>query len=730
MSKNKEIKKTFINAKFKDKDEVKKLGAKFDGDRGKWYVMSDNYNAKYLIKTYGKVWNTYDEYIKAEAKRQNKKKLIRIADKSLKGINRGDKILRKVEKKILKDNDYEIKNANFSYKKQDGLEISIKSNKKKEFYTKNDIKELGNSISKYLKKNKMTGFITTATKFENDKNGLNRYMSGNQTMIGDDIDIFNAQDYEEEEKAIYNTVNRFNNFTFYILIDKPEYKFGKKKGGKMDYNDCLYFCLEKTIKKYLTWRQPASLKKFLGLKRCDMISIDDIEKIENKINVGINVTGDHIYTSKLNSNLNIHLLLKNNHYTINHKVNQKVKNINYVEKKILMMDYDDNLSYNGIEYIEITPAFESDVKTFKTDYIGVSKIDKKQTLKDEYERYIRLADYLKEKTKNRQYEINLYKTGGIANTSLKLLNDMTKHISLEDILDDEAEWIKEASIGALTFAEEYEGPAYKFDIKSMYPYIISNNNVLCPIKRGDFKYISQTEFNEMKFYPTGIYKCIIYKSSDENINKQFRFNKHNKYCNISLNQAKFLGLSIQMIETETKENNTILYPRNKCLTAQQVFGTYVDYLFALKEDNKDVKLLLNIITGLLAQVNSQKLTIKSGGEAVIIFDDVNIINIHKSKNSDTILEIVRENKFFKSNLARLKPFLYAKGRTIISGYINPIKENVIKCNTDSMILNKNCFVKTGNNIGDMVFEAYYHHIEVVNNAKELIFNWCLPENKC
>lgn len=729
MVKIKEPKKIYLNAKFKDKDFVKALGAWFDVDRRRWFVMSDNKNVKLLTKTYGRIYDDYEEYKKIQDRKVRKINAKKILNKSLKGITEGKTILRKIEKKILKDHNYKIKNANFSYKKQDGLEIKISANKHKT-YTRNDIKTIGNKLSKYLQKYKITGHITLATLFENDEYKLNKYMSGYQTKIGEDVNIFDADDYEEEEKAMFNTVNEFNDFTFYILLDKPEYKFGKKQGGKMEYNDCLYFCLEKTVKIYLTWTKPSSLKKFLKLRRFDMISIDLMEKIEHKINVGINITGDHIYTSKLNSNLNIHLILKNNHYTINHKVNQKIKYINYNEKKILMIDNDNKLCYNGIEYIELTDEFNSDVKCFRTDYIAVGKIDKKKALKDEYERYIRLANYLKEATKDKQYEINLYKTGGIANTSLKLLNDMTKHITPDDILDDEAIWIKESSIGAIIFAQEYDGSAYKYDIKSMYPSIISNNNVMCPIKRGDFKYISQEEFNKLKYFPTGIYNCKILKSTDENINKQFRFNKYNRYCNISLNHAKILNLTIEMIETETKENNTLLYPRNKCLTSQQVFKSYVDYLFPLKEKNKDVKLLLNIITGLIAQTNSEKVEIKADGEKVEIFDNVNIINLHKiGNNGDMILEIVKENNYFKSNFARLKPFLYAKARANISEYINPIKEHVIKCNTDSMILNKNCFVKTGSNIGDMVFEGYFHHIKIINNSKEKIFHWCLPENK-
>lgn len=55
-----------------------------------------------------------------------------------------------------------------------------------------------------------------------------------------------------------------------------------------------------------------------------MIHIEHIEKIEKQIKkVGINVSGDFNYTSKLGLLKNIHLTLIDNHYKINHKVNQK-----------------------------------------------------------------------------------------------------------------------------------------------------------------------------------------------------------------------------------------------------------------------------------------------------------------------------------------------------------------------------------------------------------------------
>eukprot|EP01039_Chlorochromonas_danica_P012138 gene12138-13797_t len=51
----------------------------------------------------------------------------------------------------------------------------------------------------------------------------------------------------------------------------------------------------------------------------------------------------------------------------------------------------------------------------------------------------------------------MYKTGNYKNTALDLLDRFTKYLNEpEPIEQDEAEWIRKASIGALIWAEEYD----------------------------------------------------------------------------------------------------------------------------------------------------------------------------------------------------------------------------------------------------------------------------------
>jgi hypothetical protein len=191
------------------------------------------------------------------------------------------------------------------------------------------------------------------------------------------------------------------------------------------------------------------------------------------------------------------------------------------------------------------------IMRYQTNYILVPKVNNKLTIQEEYNLYITLADKLKEASEGR---LNLYLTGTIKNTALKLFDEMTKHITPEMILMDETRWLIESTTGAIVFNEQYTGQAYKYDIKSLYPSIYSNKHTMIPIKRGIFKVFTKKEFEELKFYPIGIYKCKIHKSEDDKINRLFRFNKFNKYTNILISYSIFKKYRLDKVKERTIES--------------------------------------------------------------------------------------------------------------------------------------------------------------------------------
>ena len=63
-----------------------------------------------------------------------------------------------------------------------------------------------------------------------------------------------------------------------------------------------------------------------------------------------------------------------------------------------------------------------------------------------------------------------------------------------------------------------------------------NSSFLFPIDEGEFKKLSNDEFNNLPFYQYGIYRCNIIGN-----NKQFKKNKNCYYTHIDLNEAKRLN---------------------------------------------------------------------------------------------------------------------------------------------------------------------------------------------
>jgi hypothetical protein len=131
---------------------------------------------------------------------------------------------------------------------------------------------------------------------------------------------------------------------------------------------------------------------------------------------------------------NLNLVLKNSHYQINHNLNRKVHYISFNEKQILLFDKTNSIGYDGLNEFFVNSIEYDEIINFKSNYLMVPRNSNKP-INDEYTEYMKLADDLKSKSKG---IINLYKTGTIKKTALKLLDDTTKHITPELIEFDES----------------------------------------------------------------------------------------------------------------------------------------------------------------------------------------------------------------------------------------------------------------------------------------------------
>ena len=626
--------------------------------------------------------------------------------------NYDDKIVGKLEKHLSKESPNIVFYDKLKYRKNNVIGINFKSDKyENKYYSRNKIEKIANDLSEFLHEEGVRGIMSNALLYPSD------WKSGLFTEIGEDVILADLKKYLD----FYEEPKEYKQFQLYLVL-KP-----KAEGGNDKFNDCLYNCLHLYLYNRLPWRKPEELKKYLKLKRNDKIPITCINTIENKLKTyQINVRGDYIYSSTLKSNKVINLILSDEHYTIDREVdNCKIKNISYCRKTILLYDRKNSEVYDGIEK-RIIKSNEIDYKLsskyvvvkreeyFKTIKENGIKVKMPVSIEEEYKEYIEASDELYKASNG---VIDLRKTGSIKNTALNLFDKFTKFLSNPDKIEqDESIWISECNSGALMYAEKYEGQAYKYDVKSMYPSLLKST-LKIPIQRGEFNILSHDEFNKMEYFQLGIYRIKIEKSEDENINKLFRFNKYNKYTHTSLEHAKSLNLKMTLIQDETA--NFLCYSVEKRIGCNELFGEYIDFMFDLKEKKiSKAKYILNVLWGSLCEIEKRTLMYKN--KEIRIGEDYDIYSIKPNEKNENHLEIIttKQSKFYKTGFARLSPFLISQGRYHMSKILYPHRENVKQCHTDGFVSDKALDIKTGDKMGDLVGEGKCEHC-IINHVNSV-----------
>ena len=537
--------------------------------------------------------------------------------------------------------------------------------------------------------------------------------SGKPTQLGEPISLFSMT-------VVYDEIDDYDfiKFTVYTWKNPP------RRGGQDPFNDCFYNALIKLQEHEVikVFPDPEDLKKYLGIERNDMIEIDHIPLIEDALkNIEIHVSGDDVYSSTFDRRYKCCLTLHNQHFEINKKEIPRCKGVNLYEKKIVFYTKSLNkpdkfLCYSGSK---LYYAPKADVKELMIDFVHSSYIFiyKAKIDKEEYKTYIEEIEEIKSASKG---IINFYKTGTIKKTALNLFLSLTPSIIPENITQAESEFIEDANIGALVYGEkDYEGELHKIDVNSMYPYIYSSNLFLIPIKEGNYKQITNAEMNEMKFFEFGFYRAIITGDSP----KKFRLNPSNCYTHYDMTMARRYGLEIKMIENE--KPNALIYNKDQRVPGDQMFKEYVQILYPLKKKGvKLAKRLLNIIWGVMAEKHISHKFIKN--EIVDIPTTSNILDIIELKSGDIRVDYNRKRKIFKSNYARISPFLMSMGRKLMGEIIDKNESIVKRVHTDGLMTTKKLVLQYkkgsalsaitfGTGLGQMKYEGYCKNAKIINS---------------
>lgn len=598
-----------------------------------------------------------------------------------------------LNKVVSKLNNYNIKVRQLAaeYKGKSGI-VAIRVNGK---MNKNEIKNLSNSISKVMSKNKVNGSIGVTIRYSD-------YWSESK-FVDYGKNVILADAYDEEE-------NEFQNFEIY-LTNMP-----LKIAGNSSQNDCLFSCLQFYLTSNLPWNSDAEFKKFLKVPNLSKVQMRLIPTIENKIKIPINVRGDYTYKSVLKSEtMEINLLLNNEHVIVdtqksNNKANRQL--VSFIERKPIIYNKRTYMGFDGKTERLITKEERNLIYDWKTEYILIdSDLSSEDTLEQQYKQFVEDAKILKNSSNGL---INLFKTGNIKTTALDLFDRLSKHIIKPDSIDQiESQWIKLANKGAIISAEKgFNGSAHSYDINSMYPSILKSK-MLYPVKSGEFLKLSDEEFENKDYYQYGIYRCMIIPNNLNN--KLFRINEEKYYTHFDLTRAKELKYKIKLIQDT--QPNFLYYSRDKCLVGSQVFGPFVDLLYKMKKDkilkSNRVKQILNTLWGGLTEKRTKKY-IEESNSKIILPDDSSIYSIKPYGEHSACIKMIKNNKYFINTFARIGPFILSKGREIISRMIEPFHEDVVYIHTDGFkTRTQQTNLIIGCDIGQLKYEGLFRVINPI-----------------
>jgi hypothetical protein len=565
--------------------------------------------------------------------------------------------------------------------------------------TRQEMIDVANEMRKDLKEKYGDGIISVSIKYPN------RWYSGEVSYLNEDINFFTMDDYDEfdEDPNKYQKI-RFN---FIPIANQNE-------GGSDPHNDCLINCIRKCIiNPYQKGMIKAEdIKKYLGIERDDMISIDMVSKVEEYINNLLNsrkrqvqsmgqvrlcrglaqdkyaimVSGASEYISQVKSNKVIRIILSNRHYSLDSSLN-RVKGKAYTEKKILLYSQNETLDYDVFDGKELFTITQEEYKEYNDNPItspyllvskGYTKPTEKLCLEEAYERYIKMADIMKEKTNGR---INFYKTGSVKKTALNYFYEMMKTVQPDAINNNEAQWIEDTTFGALTYWKQHKGNIHSYDINSNYPNVMSKNFHYFPIKEGEYITMTKDDFQDMyndNFKDYSIYRCVVEKPKS-GTTKFFRFNQKNKYTHLDLQCAKEYGLNIKLIVDG--KPNCLYYSKDKLMNGAYLFRKYINEMYELKSQKiEGAKLLLNILWGSLCEMNYYNKNVDY--DENINYTDADIRYINSSDEELNIKCIFYKGGYYKTTFARMKPFLISYARKNMFRMFRDLEDNIVRIHTD------------------------------------------------
>ena len=286
----------------------------------------------------------------------------------------------------------------------------------------------------------------------------------------------------------------------------------------------------------------------------------------------------------------------------------------------------------------------------------------------------------------------------------KAKNQYMNHQKIEPIED---KWWSLCNNGFLQYLKKndttYE--CYGYDKIKFYPSIL-NSEYMIPTKPGKEYFITKLENSKGQIIlKPGFYKCKITCASDD-FRKLFSFSENNVYNDESLNQALLyrdqFNVKIELIIDD--EPNCYLYNKKDMVTMKSIFSGWYETLIHIEKECKNnrlkdpslpknvlVKFLSSSLHGHLSRKNiitktRDEMKIEKLNVGIDSKSDYTIVDWVVKDNTE-YYELLKSDEIYKHPI-RLKPWLSAISRNVISEYVIKDINNVVRIMCDNVVYDK------------------------------------------
>jgi hypothetical protein len=437
-------------------------------------------------------------------------------------------------------------------------------------------------------------------------------------------------------------------------------------------NYTLYKCIIKTVR----YEDIMSYEWFVT-QFCSGSLEENYKNIDINFHKSYKLEIDDIYTSTKKAQFTISLILDKQKYKINKTNRLSTYTLNRRSNFIIYEKFDNTYTTCDGNTIETVKKLKTSSESTNISVNQVLYLDDSLKSANMFEMYSAYSELAESYMKHSNGRINLYQSDKLHNLILSIFDKSTYRITPQPIKDYEIEFLEGASIGALYYKVPTTETTHKYDVVSMYPSIMASEYFYVPTMPG--KLLTLTTETLIKYNKNNSIKIGIFKATITGETKLFRFNKNNFYTHHSIIDAFKLNLKIEMIEDG--EPNYLNY--SGCVIKSiDLFSSYIDLFYRMKQLKlTGSKLMLNLLWGLLCETNDKHTFTEEEAPA-----NLKITKIKQIKDTCYVSGFI-DDKYYKTNYARLKPFLISKGRSNMYNFAKDHEDNISQIITDSLTLN-------------------------------------------